>query len=219
MARIQGILGKGRFETIRDAIGAILVEEIANQISLLEALTTPTNDQLTDLKILQNTTVWRERMVPIQQDEAYIIIPLLFNADFQNQSVFQSDTSIEYYIDVYGKSKAEKDTGKRADRNSAERTSRLLSYIYFILQHPEYRTLGFENHTVQYIRARNFSSFRRSEVEENETSVGIVMYRGILTVDSLEENGETNPTQNITELFTSVEINETDRGFQFLTTL
>lgn len=217
MPNIDTIIDASNFEIIRDAVGAILIDEINGQIALLSALGSPTLDQRRDLKILQSTTVWSERMVPLQQDESYIIVVMLYSGDMNNQSVFKSDTDLQVYIDVYGKAKADKSTGKRADRNSAERTSRLVAYLYKILQHPYYRTLGFSNNP-QLVRSRNFTSFRRTEVEENETSVGVIMYRSIMSVDSLEENGENIRPLEISNLFTNVHINDTDRGFQFLVT-
>lgn len=213
---IEQLLTKKNFELIREAIGSILAIEFANQLALHTAIVGPTTEQQRTTRILEGVTVWEERMVPLQDEEEFVIVPILFSGDFDNQSNFLADTTYQYYIDVYGKAKADKTAGTRADLNAATRLMRVLGMIWDILHHANYRTLGFPNNPNLVVRSRNITNFKRTEVEENETSVGVVMYRAILTVESCEANNETTPALNITELFSSVKVNETDKGFQWL---
>lgn len=214
-AKINQIITPSNFELIRDAIGSILVLELANQQALYEAITTPTPEEQRITKVLQNTTVWQDRFVAMQDEEDFIVIPLYFQSSFDNRSNWKMDTDNQYEIDVYGHAKADKSNSTKAGFNAAQRTTVILGMIYKILMDNNYRTLGFENNP-QVIRTTQMSTFKRTEVEGNDTSVGVSMYSAFFDVGSLENHGETTPSLTINELFTKVTIDETDLGYQYL---
>lgn len=205
MTKITETIPKQNFEIIVDAIGSILTTEFAGQ-GVLQS-----SDQQAK-KILEGTTVWKERFIIPQPNEDFVVIPFFFGADYQNQHIGQDDADNKYFIDFYGRAKASKK--KTGDELSAIRLQRLVGIARYILRHDHYFDLGFSQ--TKIIRHHSIESIRRTEMDRQDEGTFISMYRMILNVHSIEEttlrDSEVLPISLHT---TDVLVNETALGFQY----
>lgn len=207
MSQISTPILNQAFELIREQIGVILTTEFEEQKTQLNQ-----QDDIA-VKILERTTVWSERFVPMQESEEFIVIPLFFSGNYSNQSAQRVQGDYQYYIDCYGRAKADKKLKTRADINSARRLQRLVGIIRNILSHPSYLTLGFPANP-QIVRSSHVTSIKRTEVERQDDAVSTLMYRIILTVSACETT-DNLPSVPLAGSDTTVLINETTLGYQY----
>lgn len=196
------------FEIVREQIGVIIEAERVSQIDKQTG-----NDDIA-AEILQNTTVWSERFVPIQQDELFVVMPIFFAGDYNNQSVGRADGDYQFYIDCYGRSRNSEEEKIPADMNAARLLMRLVGMIRYIFAHPEYIRLGF-GPTPNIVRRSHPGSIKRTEIERVDGATGAIMYRLILNVDLCEEINPPFVETIIAENLTTVEVNETKEGYQY----
>lgn len=207
MSVIEEPIPHQAFEIVREQIGAILEQERASQIVLQNQ-----QDEIAKT-LLQNTTVWKERFRPMQQDEQFIIVPIFFAGNYDNQNVRRADGSYQYYIDCYGRAKNSEDEDLTADQNAARLLQRLVGMVRYIFAHPNYVALDFSPNTL--VQRSHVGSIKRTEIERTEGGTGAVMYRLILNVDLCEAIDSPFVETIIDRNDTTVKVNETELGYLY----
>ncbi len=202
MATIDAAIPEQGFELIRNAIASILLTELASQATL------QADAHL--VEILQNTTVWKERLGNIGAEETFIILPILFSGTYDNQTLQNADGTYSFFLDCYGR-------GKQNDSTPAEQVAaidlqRLTGIIRNIFEHPLYIRLGFNP---GFIQQSHITSIQRTQIEKQEDGANMAMYRVTLVVKAIEVTGGI-PGILLDQSFTEVLVNETDKGFQYL---
>lgn len=191
------------FELIRDRIGAILVEEFASQVDK------QTDDP--DAKIImQKTEVWKERILPFQQDELFMITPIWFGAGYTNQNPTYAEAKNQYFLDCFGRMKS--NDNNSGDMEAAIQLQRLVGIVRYIFEHPDYRQLGLDK---GIIKNSHVSDIKRTEIKRQDEGGAVAMYRIILDVNAGEF------TQGNTEILikaneTTVTIDEGPKGYQYI---
>ena len=128
MALINYSIPKRNYELIRDRIGQILYVELNNQYLNYNPLSF-TNG------------VWVERKKPIDKDEIALVNVTFISGSFDNKRQGAKDGTYQFGIDVYTRM-ASKDN-QPGDSNSQKAMESLLAICDYILEDPQYRTLGF----------------------------------------------------------------------------
>lgn len=196
MALINYILQPRNFELIRDRIGLILADEIANQFTLTS------NSDI-------NATVYVERLIPFDKTEMPCINVLLDRGDFDNISVKQADGTYNFFIDVYAKSLSTQ--GSNGDKLSAIALQKIVGLVYSILEDTQYRTLAFAAPSVQHTQITNFQI---AGPQNNQDAVSTTMARLIFSV-KITESVKLLDADDIQGWETSVTLAETDKGYVF----
>lgn len=200
---ISNTVSQQNYEVITDAIGSILVSE-------LESQSKKDDNDLDSKIILSNTTVWKERIVPFSQGEQFIVSVIWLGADYNEKTASQVNGVNTFLLDCYGSARTN-ENGK-GDQLGAVRTKRLVGVIRSILEHPNYRNLGLEKNI---IGSSMIKSIRRTQLEGQDESAGVSMYRITMEIDSLEVSGYNEPIP-LAQNRTSVVLEETDKGYQYI---
>lgn len=186
---------KQNFELIRDQIGVILKQEIANQ----ESLSGQTFE----------SDIYSERTTAVQNDE---LITLNINLESYNQSSKNQNDSmngLNYNIDFYSVG-FESETEKGWE-NSSFRIHKYIGWVRYILSHTTYKTLGFKP---GFISGTSVESFFIMEPDLRQDSSFVRMARLVFNVRSSERQSmESGPIFESNE--TKVKLFETDLGFQY----
>lgn len=194
MSLLTGIISPHAFEIIRDRIGEILADEIANQYTL-------TSDE--DLNLGE---VWIERFVPFDKEELPTINVSLASGAFSGQTQKHTDGVYTYFIDVYTKAKTSETD--RGDVLATIRLHRLLGVCRAILENPQYKTLLF---TAPFIFNRHFESLSIAE-PGTQDAVSSIQGRLTFSVKAIETNELITPILlGIHD--TRVKLNLTDKGY------
>ena len=183
------------FEVVRDAIGAILKDEIENQKSLKG--------------ICQNTEVFVGRSTPFQHAEV-VMINVLFDgfntSNFHEQGVHE--TAI-YYVDLYvsAKETVQKDGGY----NATALRDFYMGMIRYILQDHHYCRLGLLNNGIMGTYVDSLENFEPVNAQDSAfVKMGRLTFRVRI-----------NETQSLWEgvlvqdSFTDVKLDLTDKGYKF----
>ena len=126
MAKLTALIPNQRFEIIRDRIGEILAEELANQ----EALDGPVAP-----------AVYVSRAIPPDETDYPMINISLTKGDYSGKTQSQADGNYVYNIDVYTASPTTPEG--RGDQLAAQKLQRYVGMIRAILENPVYRTLDY----------------------------------------------------------------------------
>jgi len=127
MSKLTAIIPAQGFELIRDRIAVILVDEIANQITL-------------GIGAEFNAKVFVERIVPIDKSETPLINVLYSRTGYDNNDFDSSDGQNTYHIDIYAKANAKPSTNSEADNLAQVKLARLIGIVRAILESPHYLT-------------------------------------------------------------------------------
>lgn len=184
------------FELVRDRIGEILIEELANQFVL-----NPDPDI--------NCGVSIERSTPYNKTELPAVNISLFNGTYGKKEQRGVEGVYQYNLDVFHASKAKGAVG--GDTLSAKKLQKLMGLVRFILENPIYKTIGF---APGFIGRVWFTEMGISDVKEKDDGVNTIMGRLILNVLLLEENVLLTPAL-IQGFETHVKINQTDNGYYY----
>lgn len=147
MSVITDIIGQSNFEIVRAKIASILADEIANQVTLIEAaiLAGPTPEELEELEFALSALpdrIWEERVVEPQNFEMPIV-NVRFTNDNLDEIITDEDQEgmANYTIEFYANANSSDDYN---DKLAATKLHRLIGVCRAILMNPEYAMLGFD---------------------------------------------------------------------------
>lgn len=164
MALINTIIPTSAFERIRDRVGAILMEEIANQYTL-------TSDE--DINVAR---VWVERFVTVDYTDTPTITVSYAAGDLANQHPGQSNATLLYNIDCYASSATI--NGVDGFTVATFKMHKLMRIVRAILEDAQYKTLGF---TPPFVMNRQILSMRIAEPTSKDAT-STIMGRLVLSV-------------------------------------
>jgi hypothetical protein len=196
MSIITEPIGLGGFEIVRDRIGAILYDELANQLAMRY-------DEWLDVE-----RVYLGRYVNFNESELPAINVGVGRLDLDNHDVTQADGTGIYWIDCHmGAVSSENiDGGSLA----VARMHDLVNVCMGILQHSEYKTLGFAPPFIMYRRVMQLL-FNPPETKD---SFSTVVGRIVMHVKAPETFGLYIP-RDIESYKTVVKMHESERGYLY----
>lgn len=197
MSKITIAIPEQGFELIRDKIGEILADEIAQQFVLNP-----------DPEI--NATVFIERIIPIDKSEPPVVNVLYSRSNYDNNTAIKGDGKNTYNIDVYVKGKAK--VGTKGDAVAMVRLGRILGILRAILESPHYLTLGF---APPFIKNTTVTDIQVADPRDNQDAANMMMGRLVFTVDAIEVTEQIQPVA-AAGYDTQVKLSETDKGFVYI---
>jgi hypothetical protein len=207
MAKINTIIPEQAFELIRNQIGRILADEIANQVLI------GGNYDL-------DATVYIERFIPFQETELPAVNISLQQGDLAGQTAIQSDGTYVFNVDAYTYSKSEGAVDDDPDPSNTTRgdslafikLQRLLGVCRAILDDPRYKTLGF---APPFINNRHVSMIGIQSPPNKGDMANCVMGRIVVSVKAPEVTDLIQP-QLIEGYKTTVKLEASEKGYLFL---
>lgn len=196
MSRITEEIPKQGFEIVRDAIGSILKIELENQ-KALKGLTDEIN-------------IFSGRSVPFQSSEKLMINVLVDSANYGDRGETRVFGGTNYFIDIYVSSK--QTDGNTGGFNSTLKKDLYLGMIRYILEDTRYKTLALP---LGLIMSRGVEGFENFESSNQQDSSFVKMAR-ITFSTRLNESQGTWDGINISEFFTNVKLDLTDRGYIYI---
>ena len=196
MAKITNIISESNFEAVRTRISTILALELANQKVLTED---------TDF----DAVVWNERFVAFDNIELPAVNVFFNNFIFTKKEPTNSVGEAKYSIEILVNSK--NTATYRGDVDSSLRLQKLMRVIRYILDSPHYITLDFAR---GFILRTNVESMRVIPSTNNVDSTYTTSAQIIFNVGLSESNG-TSVAIDGEKYTSSVELNESEKGFYF----
>jgi len=196
MAKLIEIIPPQNFELIRDRIPTILVDELANQVTL-------TGDQ--EL----NAQVFGERIVPFDAADMPAINVLLSRGNSNFFTTVDNSYVYTFFIDVYTKAKSS--DGVRGGHLASTRLHKLLGVVRAILENPVYKTLDFPAPSLEHTAVTDIAI---ADPKNNQDAQSTMMGRLTFSVQ-VRENVQLIIAEDIGGSDTSVEIEETDEGYLY----
>lgn len=189
-------IAQGGFEIVRERIAEILYMELTAQYGF----------RYDDWLAVQR--VYVGRFLNFNESELPAINVHASRIDLDNHDVLQADGTGIYWIDVYtgAKSRSNSDGAAVAMANLQS----LVSVCRGIIQHSEYKTLGFAPPFIMYRRVMQML-FNPPEMKDNYS---LAMGRIVLHVKAPETNGLYIP-RNIDSYQTSIKLAESERGYYY----
>jgi len=195
MAKIDEIIPPQAFENIRDRIAEILIDELNNQFVLTY------NPEI-------DATVFVEKFINFDETDLPAINVSLGRGNTDNKNAMASDGSYRYFIDVYTRAKTS--PSGPGDTLATKKAHKIMGLVRYILEHPEYVTLGFARPSILNTLLESMSFQDPTEKDGNN----IVMGRSVFMVKATESENLIVP--NLIEGFeTSVKIDESSVGYVF----
>ena len=193
------IIPSQNVELIRDRIGEILADEIANQFVL------DPNPEI-------NSRVFIERIQPIGLSDVPVINLIYARTGYDNETAITSDGENAYHIDHYTKGKANPGVGKKGDETAKKRLLRNIGITRAILESPHYLTLGF---VPGFIMQTRVASVEIADARDDQDASNMVMARLTFMVKAVEVTEGITP--RIAEGYdTTVFLDETDLGHLYI---
>lgn len=184
------------FELIRDRIGEILADELANQVDAF-------------YKTELDAKVFVERFVPFDETDIPSVNVSLVRGDFDIQTTINTDGTYRYNIDCYHK--APTTDAKRGDTASMQKLQTLLGACRAILESTKYITLGF---AAPFIEHRSSENFQIEPPVDAKDTANVVMGRMVFIVRAAENNDIVTPPL-IKGYDTQVKLVLTDKGYEY----
>lgn len=191
MAKITYSIPNQNYELIRDKIGEILTIELPVQGI--------------------NFDVWQERTVPFDLTELNAINVLFDNSSYDNQDVQSRRGDNQYFIDILINAKHVGNTKEeKGDVIARKEAANIAGKVAYILLSQEYTYLNLPVGKVQNRFVQDINIGTLSDQDSTHTIVARVTYK-------VKANEYVNNQQGIkaTEIYSSVKLNETDKGFKY----
>lgn len=189
-------IGPGSFELVRNRIAEILYVELSDQVAM--------NYE----EWMAVDRVYIGRYVPFNESELPAINVGIGRLDLDNHDQEQADGLGIYYIDVHMGAKSGPGVDGGALANA--RMHSLVNMCAKILQHSEFKTLGFDPPFIMYRRVMQLL-FNPPETKDNfSVSVG----RIVMHVKAPEEFGLYNPDY-LEGYQTQVKMHESEAGYYY----
>jgi len=194
MSKIVNIIQQRAFELIRDRIGEVLIDELANQVAMSY------NEDI-------DASVFVERSVPIAAVEMPAINVAVSRGGFDNATIVNKDGTYTFNVDCWTRGKTtDVDCG---DSLSMFKLQRLMGVVDAILSDAQYNTLGFAK---PYISSTFVEELAIAEPKRNEDAESVMMGR-LTFVVRVCEGVEKLEAKLIDGFDTSVKIGITDQGY------
>lgn len=195
MALITDIIQQQGFEKVRDAIGAILTLELANQ-KVLQGLQ-------------EDINVYVGRSVPFQQSEGFMINVLLDSTNYGSMNEVDVMGSTNFNIDIF--TTGYEDINNIGGYNSSVTRDKYLGMCRSILQSTIYKTLGLPLGLIGGTYCENFEVFDSPNAQDSSFTT---MARLSFSVRILE-NQQLWSGVNLADSFTDVKLDLTDKGYKY----
>lgn len=172
MSKLNYIISESNTEIVRKQISAILRDELSNQVSLIKALETPTDDDLLFLSSIPNR-VYDERFHRQSGDEeVYLNVILVSNPLGELTGVESQTDTARYNIEYYSTSKDVGDDD--GDMLASMKMQRCLLACRHIIMSANYETLDLPRGIIGSIIARNLQIIQPDNgVDSNYTINGM----------------------------------------------
>lgn len=190
---INYIIPTQRFETIRDAIGVIIAQELAKQ----KTLTT---------NVLFDAVTYVERFMPFDNTELPAVNVYFNDSKFSNQDHVSATAEMTFYVDVT--TSAYDSASNRGDKQASINCHKLLGVLRAILSSGEYRFLGLSQGIIQQ---RAVTDLQMSAPQPIGDSLHVISGRLTLKIKANEINSDLSSIV-LTEIFTNFTIEETGLG-------
>lgn len=195
MSIIGEIIPEQGFEKVRDVIGAVLKTELENQKELQG--------------FSEDINVYVGRSTPFQQDEIFMINVLLDSSNYGTFSEAIANGTVSYNIDIFASGKAS--DGVIGGYDSAKRRDKFLGMCRYILQHTKYKTLSMPLGLIMGTYCNNFEIFDSPNAQDSSF---VTMARLSFEV-RIVENQNLWSGVNLSESFTSIKLDLTDKGYKY----
>lgn len=198
MTLLDHIIPEANFEKIRDQIFAVLYDEFQNQVYNFS------NNSCREI------TWWAERTRPLDKAESGAIIISTFKGDYENKSQGSTHGTYQYVIDFLANQPNKE--GNDGDKLSSIEMQKMIRNVRYILEHPNYRTLGFTDAFIEHTEVSGFQIYKDERPgDAMNNAIGQILFRV-----RCEEPGTPNRGRLIASSLTDVRIEETANGFQYL---
>lgn len=184
------------FEHVMNRIGEILRDELDNQASY---------GNNTDFEC----SVYRERDIPFNTGETPAVNIMFDRVDYELQSQTRTEGLYRFIIEVTRNAKGNNDTA--GDTLAMIKCQRLVGVIRAIIMNPKYVRLGFDP---GFIMNRHIQNIEFGKPIRQDSS-HMVMGRITMVVKMMETTELSTPTV-AAGYFTGVRIEETDKGYLFV---
>jgi len=198
MSKLNNPIPVQAYELIRDQIGIIITDELANQYVL-------TSDE--DLNI---TNIFSERFITFDKSELTAINISLQDGNYDAQDSIETDAHYTFNIDVEVAAKSSELL--RGDIHSRQKLHKIIGKIRAILMAPAYQTLGFE---MPFISNRKINSIQNDTTMQQRDAINSSFGRLILEVKTIETAELIQPVI-AAGYDTEVKISLTDKGFKYV---
>lgn len=196
MPVIDNVISNQNFELIRNRIGEILADELANQYTLTA------NETL-------NADVYVERSVPLAWNQMPAVNVLLSRGPQGNEHQGHADGTYTFNIDCYA---AARQTNTQAgDTLAATKVQQLVGVCRYILAYTAYKTLGF---TRGFIGSTSVDDIQFEDPKDTQDSTFTAKGRIIFTVRANEITAMP-AAMLIAGYDTVVKLGETDEGYRW----
>lgn len=198
MALIINPIPEQNFERIRKRIGEILATEILEQANL------------TGEALFSQTTVWEERFTSFENAEMPAVNVSFTNADNLQHNQRSERYDFTYHIDVYVTAKA--NATQYGDLSSQQKLQRILGLIRAIFRDTHYKRLAFVDQFIMSHRSSDITIAQPNIKDGDFLSVGRITH-----IVTAEENNGIEHTRTADGYDTKIKLEETDKGFQYIT--
>lgn len=196
--KITEIIAEQSFEILTKEVGAILLLELENQLSLEEC-----NSGI-------DLGVFIERIEPIDKSEDVVVNVSLNSVNYDNHNEYDSQGSNIFNIDVYAFGAASVD--ENASDNVRLKLQKITGWIRYILASTKYKTLGFVPGLVggTYVQSINFD-----DTFGKEDGAMTRMSRLVFSVRAIEfQNADDSKVFNRND--TSIKLDLTEKGYKLI---
>lgn len=194
VSKINIIIPKGAHELIRDRIAEILTIEIGKQFIL-------SYDKDFDL------SVFIERNTPIDKTELSVVNVFVLEGNYSNKNQGSVDGAFQIIVDIETNSETIGDKG--GDYLSSLKCQKILRVCRYVLEDPEYKTLGFAPPFISRVYVSNFKIGQKQNMNDGLNSM---LGRITFNVVANEKNSLIDPPL-ITGYETQLKIAESDKGY------
>lgn len=201
-AYIDHIIPQSNWERIRDQIVYILQRSFTDQVYYFQN------------EVCREVTFWAERMTPISEGEAAIIIINTFKGAYDNKSIGSTHGTYTYVIDfMANRSTVAVQPG---DKLASHRLQKLMRTVRYILEHQLYITLGFTapDAGIEHTEVTGWQIYKDDRATAPSDAMNTAVGQILFTV-RCEETTIPNGGILLERSETTVSIEETDNGFQY----
>lgn len=204
MTRIDHIIPSARWEIIRDAILAVLLQEFTDQVYYFQNT------------VCSGVTFWAERTTPIDKTENAIIVINTFKAAYDTKDVTSTHGLYTFVIDFMTNAKASGSGPDNAgDKAASLKMQRIMRTVRYILEHPNYATLGLGlSAGIEHTEVTSFQIYRDERATAPSDAMNSAIGQIIFQV-RCEETVTPNSALLVGGSDTVAMIELTDRGFQY----
>lgn len=197
MAAILPQIPQQGFEKVRNRIGEIITEEIANQLILAGVPPTFRHE------------VFVERFARIDRAEGLVLNVTFVKGDLQNEDISSSQFLYTFNVDAYIGAKW--NANVRGDTGGAISLQTVLGWVRAIIRDTRYKTLAFQP---PFVLRRTVPLIQVATPDQFKDTLATQMGRVTVEVLLSETEGEPTPL-NIGGWITNVKLYETDLGYVF----